>query len=62
MKNLEDIRKEYKAKFDLLSVNQIGLIGYYLKLHNDKIFIQARSRFGLNEYHKRIKEILMEVK
>tara|TARA_R100000781_G_C4046688_1_gene115967 strand:+ start:85 stop:264 length:180 start_codon:yes stop_codon:yes gene_type:complete len=59
---MDDLRKEIKRKFDFLSPVQLGLIGYYLKLHNDKTFIQVRSRFGLNEYYYRIKEILKGVK
>ena len=35
---MEDLRKEIKRKFDLLSPIQLGLIGYWYKLHNDDDF------------------------
>lgn len=31
---LEDLRKEIKAKFNNLSVIELGLVQYYLKLNN----------------------------
>ena len=64
MLNMEDLRKEIKRKFDLLSPIQLGLIGYWYKLHNDDDFnyVYNKGRYSRNEYLKRIKEILREVK
>jgi len=61
---MEDLRKEIKRKFDLLSTTQLGLIGYWFKLHNDDDFnyVYNKGRYSRNEYLKRIEEILMEVK
>jgi hypothetical protein len=61
---MEDVRKEIKRKFDLLSPTQLALISYWYKLSMDIdfMYVNNKGRYSRNEYLKRIKEILMEVK
>ena len=61
---MEDLRAEIKRKFDSLTAIQLGLISYWYKLHNDDHFnyVYNMGRYSRNEYLKRIKEILKEVK
>jgi|TARA_R110000751_G_scaffold15229_1_gene49116 hypothetical protein len=61
---MDKLRKEIKKKFASLTVNQLGLIGYWFKLSRDLDFnyVNNKGRYSRNEYLKRIKEILKEVK
>jgi hypothetical protein len=64
---MEDVRKEIKRKFDLLSPTQLALISYWYKLHNEilqEIRHSERYNCGDNfnsKYSIRIYDILKEV-
>ena len=63
-----NLREEYKAKFHLLTVNEIGLILYYFKCHKELVkWIKTKcKKFKMvdnyySKYSVRIHEILKEV-
>lgn len=62
-----DLKKEYKNKFDLLSVNEIGLILYYFKCHKELVKKLKHWEFKMvdnyySKYSYRIYDILKGVK
>ena len=63
-----NLREEYKTKFDLLSVNEVGLILYYFKCHKELVKkIRHWEKFKMvdnyySKYSYRIYDILKGVK
>jgi hypothetical protein len=63
-----NLREEYKTKFELLSVNEVGLILYYFKCHKELVkWIKTKTKFKMvdnyySKYSIRIHDILKGVK
>ena len=63
-----DLKAAYKDKFDLLTVNEIGLILYYFKCHKELVkWVKTKKKFKMEDnwysrYSVRIHDILKGVK